>query len=57
MLEEKLYLLPILDLCSSDLVNYTISERPVLNMVTTMLDKAFGKIPGDTNMILHSEQG
>ncbi|MDY4061540.1 MAG: hypothetical protein SO010_01345 [Candidatus Limiplasma sp.] len=56
-MEEKLYLLPILDLCSSDLVNYTISERPVLNMVTTMLDKAFGKIPGDTNMILHSEQG
>ena len=57
MLEEKLYLLPILDLCSSDLVSYTISERPVLNMVTTMLDKAFEKIPGDTNLILHSEQG
>lgn len=57
MLGEKLYLLPILDLCSSDLVNYTISERPVLNMVTTMLDKAFEKISGDTNMILHSEQG
>lgn len=54
---EKLYLLPILDLCSSDLVSYTISERPVLNMVTTMLDKAFEKIPGDTNLILHSEQG
>ena len=57
MLAEKLYLLPILALCSSDLVSYTISERPVLNMVTTMLDKAFEKIPGDTNMILHSEQG
>ena len=57
MLGEKLCLLPILNLCSSDLVNYTISERPVLNMVTTMLDKAFEKISGDTNMILHSEQG
>ena len=57
MLAEKLYLLPILALCSSDLVSYTISERPVLNMVTTMLDKAFEKIPGDTNLILHSEQG
>ena len=41
---EKLYLSPILDLCSSDLVSYTISDRPVLSMVTTMLDKAFEKI-------------
>ena len=54
---EKLYLSPILDLCSSDLVSYTISERPVLSMVTTMLDKAFEKIPDDTNLILHSDQG
>ena len=37
---EKLYLSPILDLCSRDLVSYTISDRPVLNMVTTMLEKA-----------------
>ena len=54
---EKLYLSPILDLCSSDLVSYTISDRPVLNMVTTMLDKAFEKIPDHTNLILHSDQG
>lgn len=33
---EKLYLLPILDLCSRDLVSYTISHRPVLSMITTM---------------------
>ena len=48
---------PILDLYSSDLVSYTISERPVLSMVTTMLDKAFEKIPDKTNLILHSDQG
>ena len=54
---EKLYLSPILDLCSSDLVSYTISDRPVLRMVTTMLDEAFAKIPDDTNLILHSDQG
>lgn len=54
---EKLYLSPILDLCSSDLVSYTISNRPVLSMVTTMLDKAFEKIPDNTNLILHSDQG
>ena len=38
-------------------VSYTISERPVLNMVMTMLDKAFEKIPDGTNLILHSDQG
>ena len=54
---EKLYLSPILDLHSSDLVRYTITERPVLSMVTTMLDKAFEKIPDATNLILHSDQG
>ena len=54
---EKLYLSPILDLHSSDLVSYTISDRPVLSMVTTMLDKAFEKIPDGTNLILHSDQG
>lgn len=43
LLGEKLYLSPILDLCSSDLVSYTISDRAVLSMVTTMLNKAFEK--------------
>ena len=54
---EKLYLSPILDLHSSDLVSYTISDHPVLSMVTTMLDKAFAKIPAGTRLILHSDQG
>ena len=42
---------------SSDLVSYTMSDRPVLSMVTTMLDEAFAKIPAGTNLILHSDQG
>ena len=42
---EKLYLSPILDLCSEDLVSYTISEHPMLSMVTSMLEKAFDTIP------------
>ena len=54
---EKLRLSPILDLHSSDLVSYTISDRPALGMVTTMLDEAFTKIPDGTNLILHSDQG
>ena len=54
---QKLYLSPILDLCSRDIVSYTISDRPVLSMVTTMLDKAFARIPDGTDLILHSDQG
>ena len=54
---EKMYLSPILDLCSENLVSYTISDRPVLGMVTTMLEKAFATIPGGTKLILHSDQG
>jgi len=54
---EKLYLSPILDLYSSDLVSYTISERPTLSMVTSMLEKAFHAIPDNANLILHSDQG
>ena len=48
MLNEKL--------SYSNLVSYTISDRPVLSMVTTMLDKALVKIPDNTNLILHSDQ-
>ena len=54
---QKLYLSPILDLYSRDIVSYTISERPALSMVTTMLEQAFAAIPDGTDLILHSDQG
>ena len=54
---QKLYLSAILDLHNGYLVSYTLSERPVLSMVTTMLDKAFQTIPDGTGLILHADQG
>lgn len=54
---QKLYLSPILDLCSRDIVSYSISERPSLGMVREMLDNAFSRIPDGTQLILHSDQG
>ena len=54
---QKLYLSPILDLHNGYLVSYSISDRPVLSMVTTMLNKAFERIPDGTGLILHSDQG
>ena len=54
---QKLYLSPILDLYSGDIVTYTLSDSPNLRMVTTMLEQAFQKIPDNTNLLLHSDQG
>jgi putative transposase len=54
---QKLYLSPILDLYSRDIISYTISDRPVFSMTTDMLNNAFEYIPSGTNLILHSDQG
>jgi transposase InsO family protein len=54
---QKLYFSPILDLCSGDIVTYTISDRPNLEMVTTMLEQAFLVLPDNTGLLLHSDQG
>ena len=54
---QKMYLSPILDLHNGYLVSYTISDRPVLGMITSMLEKAFETIPDGTGLLLHSDQG
>ena len=54
---QKLYLSPILDLHSSDIVSYTISDRPVLSMVIDMARQALAVLPPGAAPILHSDQG
>lgn len=54
---KKLYLSPILDMYNSEIVSYNISAKPSLSMVLDMLDKAFDKIPDNTNIVFHSDQG
>ena len=54
---KKLYLSPILDMYNGEIISYNISEHPVLNQVLDMLNQAFLKIPDDTNLIFHSDQG
>jgi len=53
----KLYLSPIIDLFNGEVVSYNISERPVFYQIIDMIEKAFNKIPNNTNLILHSDQG
>lgn len=55
--DEKLYLSPIVDLFNGEIISYSLARHPVFSQVVEMLDKAFAKIPNNTNLILHSDQG
>ena len=54
---EKLYLSPILDLYNGEIISYNLSRSPGFAQTVDMLSKAFEKIPNNTNLILHSDQG
>lgn len=54
---NKLYLSPIIDLFNGEIISYELSERPNFNQITNMLKKSFKRIPNNTNLILHSDQG
>ena len=54
---KKLYLSPIIDLFNQEIISYELTERPVFNQGVMMLKKAFKKIPNNTNLTLHSDQG
>ena len=54
---DKLYLSPIVDLFNGEVISYNLSRHPVFYQIMDMLEKAFKKIPDNTNLILHSDQG
>lgn len=54
---RKLYLSPIVDLFNGEIVSYNLSRHPVFAQITDMISKAFSKIPNNTDLILHSDQG
>lgn len=54
---KKLYLSPIIDLFNGEIVSYSLSEKPVFNQIVAMLKQSFEKIPDQSNLILHSDQG
>ena len=54
---QKLYLSPILDLYNREIISYSVSHHPRFSQTVDMLEKAFQKIPNNTNLILHSDQG
>lgn len=54
---EKLYLSPVMDLFNGEIVAYQIEQRPVLGLVTRMLEKALAKLAPSQKPLLHSDQG
>jgi transposase InsO family protein len=55
--EQKLYLSPVLDLCTREIVAYQTSRRPVFEMVANMLEKAVARLAPGQAPLLHSDQG
>jgi putative transposase len=53
----KLYLSPILDMWNGEIVSYTISHSPNMELVMKMLRRAFRRMMKTENVILHSDQG
>ena len=55
--ENKLYLSPILDLYNSEIISYTLSYHPTIELTNTMLDKALSKTKDKNDLTIHSDQG
>lgn len=54
---SKIYLSTIIDMYNEEIISYSISTSPNMNLVLDMLEKAFKKLPPHQKLILHSDQG
>ena len=55
--EGKLYLSPIKDLCTGEIISYSISQSPNMDMVMRMLNAALIAHPNHDGLMVHSDQG
>jgi len=54
---SKIYLSPIFDMYSGEIISYSISNSTNLNQVINMLDETFSKFENLNGLIFHSDQG
>lgn len=54
---SKLCLSPIIDLYNGEIINYKVSEHPVLKKVMDIVKKAVMRIEKTDSLILYSDQG
>lgn len=54
---KKLYLSPVLDLYNREIIAYSMSERPRMQMINSMLAQAMSRLGERDKPVLHSDQG
>lgn len=55
---ETFYLSPILDLFNGEIITYTVGSRQTYCLVSSMLEKAFERLPENhSTLTMHSDQG
>lgn len=54
---RKLYLSTILDLYNGEIISFQAAESPNLSLVIDMLGKALNRLPDNSKLMLHSDQG
>jgi len=55
--DEKIYFSPILDMFNGEIISYSISRSPNMQMINQMLNNAFSKVKDLKGLIFHSDQG
>jgi putative transposase len=55
--EGKVYLSPIMDLYNQEILAYSVSKSPNLNMIQEMMDQLIPQLEQEDKPILHSDQG
>lgn len=55
--EGKVYLSPIKDLCTGEIISYRYSASPNLDLVVNMINDAISTHQDISNLMLHSDQG
>lgn len=55
--EQKVYLSPVVDLFTQEVVAYKVAKNARLPLVTDMLTEALSKLDGGSKPVIHSDQG
>lgn len=53
----KLYLSPIIDLYTREIISFDVSISPNFRQITNMLNQAFERYPDTNGIVMHSDQG
>lgn len=54
--DKKVYLSPVMDLYTREIISYSISLSPNLEQIREMLNELFAKLPTDATPLFHSDQ-